>query len=228
MIPDLFLTDELAAGRPVSEPTTIFEKIGRGLLGLFFELNQPENETGEHILFPVSLGAATQSTGQDLILNALANKGNKHVTIFIGSFSDERDIHKTAFGEIHGGLIIMNAYLNLMSQHHYVEPGYAMMLFVLFTLVAWRLIHRIRVISKANTDVTRKFRDRETNDSGFWKGAYYYIEEYFVNPSHYWILLAILLISILFFNRLVNVMAIAIILAAIDFSIRALYKAIIK
>jgi hypothetical protein len=240
-IPDLILTEESSSGKPISEPPTVFGQIVKGFSDFLWGYENRETEASKFQLLPVGLGAATQDEGQQYIIDLLKNardsthpKKNKRVTIFVGNFSDERDLHDTAFGKMHGGLIILNTYLNLINQQHFIGGGYIFMIWLFFLLVIARFLWRIQILSTNGEDLLVEWAKKPLRwiASKLKIGAsvgitvFMFFEEFVLNLLHYWLLLIILLISVHYAHKLVNMMAIVVILLAVDFSIRTLHKAI--
>lgn len=64
--------------------------------------------------------------------------------IFIGSFNhDHPDVHKTLYGEMDGGIVLLNIYYNLVFHENRFDVSYHIVMFFCFCIIAWLILHHL-------------------------------------------------------------------------------------
>ena len=193
----------------------------------------------------------------DLLRKHLSLHQGKKTIVLIGSFKDpQRDVHQTAYGSMHGPLLLMNIYLNLVNGSHILSLSYLVFLITMFSWVSHQMLRKKincqddglrlmlrewkekllnkRYVSKSNAEFSDTKNMSSTNSFpntiavmvGLKQRIIHVskliMEEAFLSKQPYWILLLILSISTLYFQHVINIMGLAIYIAAVDFSLRVL------
>lgn len=137
-IPDLFLReDDLGNGKDASresvsrttrEPGWLsFGNLRQEKRGFFKENNKLQFE---------KLGLLVNENLLEFI-----NPTKASTLVFIGTFADgQRDMHQTAFGNMHGSLLQLNVFFNLLRESNIVTPGFLIFLWVMFSLLTWAML----------------------------------------------------------------------------------------
>ncbi|GAB3639547.1 hypothetical protein [Spirosoma arcticum] len=169
------------------------------------------------------LAEKTDTTEQEGFLNQLRmnHRQGKRSIIFIGLFEDaERDTHQTLVGPMHGSVLLLNVFINLLAGSHRISCYYLLYLLVGFLIVSFVLI---------TPDAHRPPREDDENRKELPSLAKMMIEEYtnfiqgIVNNRAYFLALILLLGAIAFFNHLINIVVIGIYLALLKRMIKRLY-----
>jgi hypothetical protein len=193
-----------------------------------------------------------------------AKDAGKRTTIIIGAVSDKAsDIHNTAYGNMHGTVLLTNVFLNLQNGGHLITLGYAAFLWIAFLVISHSVFSRniekdhdgmyilyteiksylvpagvtrlAAAIHEKWASVVRKGKNALSNTlpkssvwmtSGFvsFKEQLYKIANKLIfSKKHYWLLLLLLWISVVYYNKVLNIMGLGVYLFAIDFTL-SLFK----
>ena len=234
-IPDLILTEEAITGKSLAAPSSFLERILSWSADFFFG-SRLTASAGVARFLPIGLGAACQQEGQRELMEQfrLAKKSGQRVTVLIGSFTDDKDLHQTVYGPMHGGLILLNVYFNLVAQRHVLSYGYLFFLWVGYWFILWLLLflrlpadkaskNRIETLEKTYLKKWVKWVKRKPKPVRVpIYFIYFTVREIGFNQLHYWLLLALLISVAICFGHVVNVMGLTIFLAAMDFGLRGL------
>lgn len=140
----------------------------------------------------------------------LNTTGPRKRNIFIGSFNHSNtDVHKTLYGDMDGGTILLNIYYNLVLQANQVTLGYN-----LFVWAWFYLIFLIILIHPEN----------------IYKGKFLALRVFFnliIEESHHLLLLLMTILSSLWFNKATNIIVMAFFLLVLSKSV-SVYKHNIK
>lgn len=129
-IPDNIISEANMLGRD-GEEKPVFSKASEHLHsdGFCYFLKDPETYLGERL---TALEKGDSYTG----------KRKKNIVI-IGAFTDEKnDIHRTLYGKIHGGLLVMNVFENLVKGNHLIRFANLLFLFVIFFFITEIILNK--------------------------------------------------------------------------------------
>jgi len=127
-----------------------------------------------------------------------ALSGSPKKNIFIGSFNHKNpDVHKTMYGDMDGGTILLNIYFNLIDGKNDFKASYLLFIFCFFYLISFTIIHPFQ-----NPYKGRFFLWKITLDA-------------IVNYIQYYILVIVTIISNICFNTVTNILAMAGLIAII-------------
>lgn len=130
-IPKLSLTEEDISGSAYRENQTFFDQ-------LFSLLFSPISESRfKSINFVISpLAEVISDDGKARLEERFSNYKGVNPIILIASFSDpQNDVHLTAAGKMHGGLIFMNIFYNLLAERHIISIGYCVYLLLFYCAI---------------------------------------------------------------------------------------------
>jgi len=86
----------------------------------------------------LKLGDTSNYYLQEVLRTRSPNKRN----IFIGSFNHNNpDVHKTIYGDMDGGLVLLNIYYNLVLNENGFDLRYTLFVFEFFFLISWLILH---------------------------------------------------------------------------------------
>lgn len=143
---------------------------------------------------------------------ALRDRISKHHIVFIGNFNDpERDVHNTVQGTMHGALMSVNIIHELLEHRHrgflYLVPSLWLILSFLTYMLVVRCMH-----DKAPHAARR---------NPVWDLLTRVWHSLVVEERHYWYLFALLLILQVWQHRVVNMMALVLLFAIMEFIFRS-------
>jgi len=226
-IPELFLTDDdVLNPESPGDSVTVLEKALIWLGNLRSDAPRLTDASQSMALLRQDVGFVTSPRGRLLtkILLKQGRQAGKRTIVWIGVFKDaERDKHMTAFGLMHGSLLLINVYLNLVIGNHHIQFEYLCFLLFAFGGISWLLvrtkIHRAAA-SKQDTEPDRFASEVQRTTIHYVRHATRDIlNSVFIEKSHYWLLLITLTMSALLFGHVVNVMGLGIYLGAFSTSL---------
>lgn len=159
-IPNLIFTNQDINGKEIKDSNSLFDNSYHSFMDYLFGNSKTNSQIEEVSFLPIGLGAACQKEGQDYLLEQLlyAKKNKQYITIFIGNFSGDFDIHQTAFGSIYGGLILLDIYLNLIEKLHQFDWFYMTFLLIGYFLIIWVLL--IKKMPKIDENLEQESKKR--------------------------------------------------------------------
>jgi hypothetical protein len=172
------------------------------------------------------LGSLTLWEEQFTLLEALKKEKRKPRVVFIGSFSDPQiDVHQTAYGNLHGLLIMINELIFLQKGHHLLSP-FVLFCFVMlqwacytmiFVYIFWRNVDKLKVIEGKEE---KRFATHISFISSL--AGFVFDELYFIL-----LLLISLLVSVIF-HRLTNFITILYIILPFSYFLKYLTNNYLK
>ena len=161
--------------------------------------------------------------GQNAFLDQLHDNYQhcKRNIVFIGIFEDpERDMHETLVGPMHGSILLLNMFMNLLAGSHLIGIGYVIYLMAGFWGVGYLLIQEHYSIPKHDASNNQGKWAEFTN--WFWEMIDTFMQK-IVNNRAELLAFLILLGAISFFNHLINLVIIGVYLATITEVFEKLY-----
>jgi len=242
-IPNLHFSDEtrLLGNAPTGASDTWLRLVMNDLLGTPASTGRKKRQLqAETKPFLYNLGYVVTETGRmELAANLRQGRNNKRKIVFIGAFQDaETDVHHTAFGPLHGSVILLNIFYELQQGRHRVSMLYVLMLFAGFWLTTWLLIRR----ANRNHPVPGQPMEKGRLAKLFkpWRGLLRFLNSKFILPlkkgmmrpiidfcgfffgfifneeRHVWLLLLLVIVADLYFGHFINIMGLAIYLVVFD------------
>ena len=148
------------------------------------------NNLNESISF-INLGEAASYA--DYVLPEILKKENNK-NIFIGAFShDHRDMHKTIYGNLDGGIILLNIYHNIKYGYNSFSWLHIISMFIFMIAVCFWIF----------------FKKIEHNNTNSALG--YIFDKIFFEHIHYFILAVMALISYFLFKHIMNIIGMGLI-----------------
>ncbi|WP_367916637.1 hypothetical protein [Leadbetterella sp. DM7] len=225
-IPHLSLSDEDIIAQPFIEGQTWLEQA--------FEFLFP-TESGS--IFTVSemnifnLADILHPEGIAMFEDELYKYSEIKPIILIGTFGDRQlDVHQTAFGRLHGSVILINIFYNLLAGHHIISADYVIYLFLSFTIII-ALLFFLKIGPTEDNKLYRTMKARaksKDEDIPMYTSSRImkivgliqkYLYKVFVEHLHYWLLLLVVVGAIHFFGHLINIAVIIIFLTACSSSL---------
>ncbi|MVM31118.1 CHASE2 domain-containing protein [Spirosoma sp. HMF4905] len=187
-----------------------------------------ENATGRLLPNLFRLGEVTDPDttefgGRTAFLEQLRDNYNhcKRSIVFIGLFEDsDRDMHHTLVGQMHGSILLINMFMNLLAGSHLIGFGYLLYLMAGFWGVGYLLMQEPHHLKKK----------APSKKSGSWikltnwlreKG--YTFAQRLINNQAYILAFLVLLGAIAFFNHLINLVVIGVYIATVTEVFEELY-----
>lgn len=208
-IPQLTLTEEIITGQAYTDGQTWLEQ--------GFEVLFPSQQvSGMNMitLRTISLADVVQPEGQTELREMLTASRDLKPIVLLASFTDpQRDVHQTSFGRMHGGLILMNVYYNLLAGYHRISWGYVGYLFFSFTLIiALLFIHKLGPTKDGWVNKLpgrlRMDRRRTANQvlpRWTWaRNIITFLKQVFIDELHYWLMLVVIIGAARWFGHLIN------------------------
>lgn len=140
--------------------------------------------------------------------------------VVIGNFLDpERDVHQTIHGPMHGTAIIIGVLYELLQGGHRASLAFTGSILLAFAIIVLVLVNRCfgRVGSKV--------KEVSSDSSSGGRGVVVRMARSLVlDEAHYWLLLIVLLVASVYFDRIINVMSMTMILGCMELVFRASVK----
>ncbi|GAB4034609.1 hypothetical protein [Spirosoma gilvum] len=147
----------------------------------------------------------------------------KQNIVFIGLFEDpERDMHQTLVGSMHGSVLLLNMFMNLLAGSHLIGFGYLLYLLIGFWGVGYLLVHEPHLLEE-HIPSERPGRWVVIWDSIREMG--YRLRAYVVEKRAYLFAFLVLLGAIAFFNHLINLIIIGVYIVTVTEVFEKLYHA---
>lgn len=151
-VPDLKLTEESIQqmGNTENEPTnyTAVDPWLRTFFQLFGHSSAGRSGFSKSQQFLMYYKLGYMASQEPILTTLMDDSGKKKNIVFIGIFQDQqRDVHQTAFGPMHGSIILLNIYLNLVNKGHILTVSYLAFLFIAFCIITNQMI-RVRLRSR--------------------------------------------------------------------------------
>lgn len=123
--------------------------------------------------------------------------GEKQVVI-IGDFKGNSDLHSTIAGSVPGPLVLLNAYLSLVNGDHLISVWYFLLLLVVFFWVSYQQFYN-RIDLPGGKNIWQKIRN------------------YLIEKRIYFVMLALVYVSMLWFHHFIHLLILLTYFAAIGY-----------
>lgn len=122
----------------------------------------------------------------------------KDQVVIIGDFEGKNDLHYSMAGLNAGPLVLLNAYLSLKNGDHLISVGYVLILLIIFFWISYQHFYNRLVLPDAKTRLRK-------------------VWNYILEERVYFVLLALVYISMLFFHHYIHFLILLTYFAAIEF-----------
>lgn|GEM_PF-6938409 len=173
--------------------------------------------------FPLGAVASDIRSDGGSFLKAVLSKRDQaegpHFVV-IGNFLDpERDVHQTIHGPMHGTAIIIGVLHELVQGGHHASLAFTGFILVAFATIVLVLVNRC--FGKVVAKVKKASPEKTPGKNGVIKRI---LKSLFCDELHYWLLFIVLLIASVYFDRIINIMSMTMILGSMELVFRASVK----
>ncbi|GAB3942765.1 hypothetical protein GCM10028805_07870 [Spirosoma harenae] len=234
VLSDTFVPDFWIDNKDVSRETEAGSEEPHPMWHSLFKLINPEPEenlqeaAGQlrdsfYYLGQVTDTDTSEFSGRRAFQDQLRDNYNrcKRNIVFIGLFEDpERDMHHTLVGPMHGSVLLLNMFMNLLAGSHLIGYGYLLYLLVGFWGIGYLLIQEVHPI---NEHIPSKGKGPWIVVWDSIREIGYRVRQYMVEKRAYLLAFVVLLGAIAFFNHLINLIIIGVYIATVTEVFEKLY-----
>ena len=218
-VPDFWIDNDDVSleSKPIAEPTEEPKSESGGTL------QEASGQLRSSVFYLGQVTDTTEFGGRELFLDQLLdnrNKGKKTV-VFIGVFEDpSRDMHQTLIGPMHGSILLLNMFLNLLAGSHLISIWYLIYLLAGFWLVGYLLIQEPYQLLQPEPQ--RKSRVWRNVLNWLQERGYQLVQKGIENRVRL-LAFVVLLGAISFFNHLINLVIIGVYIEVVSEVFEELY-----
>jgi len=175
---------------------------------------------------PLGMCTSDIGSGETLFLHALFKKRHEaegpHFVV-VGNFLDpERDVHQTIHGPMHGTAIIIGILHELFEGGHHASWSFTLFMLLAFAVVVWLLVLRSLGRVKRNKGAKAPSADLAQKRPPKFSILRRIVHALFLDELHYWMLFVMLLVAMICFDRVINIMSIALFLISMELVFRSM------